>query len=109
MHQLLFFQLPCDKPQQSTGCPYTGPVQLGTFISALCTLESGGFDTSIYFTQSNYSTNTAKCNLYPKSVKSQREKRGTISPAFNSSLSNQLSVLSCYLVEEDSYFQLIPA
>lgn len=76
MHQLLFFQLPRDKPQQSTGCPYTGPVQLGTFISALCTLESGGFDTSIYFTQSNYSTNTEKCNLYPKSVKSQRERRG---------------------------------
>lgn len=106
----VFFQLPSDKPQQSTGCPCTGPVELGTLISASCTLESGGFDTRIYLIWSNYSRNTEKFQSYPKSVKPRRDRRGgTISPAFSSSLCNQLSELSCCLVEGDSYIQLIPA
>lgn len=76
MHQLLFFQLPFDKSQQSKGFPCTRPVELGTLIFALCTLRSGGFDTSIYLTWSNYLANTEKCNSYPKSVKPRRERRG---------------------------------
>jgi len=116
MHQLLLLKLLFEKSKQSTDCLCTGSVELHTLFSALCTPEPDGYETNIYLTHLPYLANTKICYSSPKSVKQQRGIRdisiaqtGTISPMFSCFLCKQLSVLSCYLLDKDSYFQFMPA